>query len=195
MRPTYIDLIPVLREQSELRKIVARERQAAEVEAAERQRFDIRTAGPAHQPAIAAMLRRLGPNTRQLRYFTPLPLHDERGEREAARLARASERGGTVLLAIHREAVIGLVELWPDPYQPGHGEFALLVSDDWQRRGVGSALFVTMRRVAEERGITVLRADLLAENRGMLGLLRAVGDAFTFRRSGREATVTIGANA
>jgi acetyltransferase len=58
----------------------------------------------------------------------------------------------------------------------GHSaEFALVVSDAAQRRGVGRQLLARLCAVAAGRGITRLHAFILRENAGMVGLARSLG--------------------
>ena len=46
------------------------------------------------------------------------------------------------------------------------------MEDRWQGKGLGTALFTELLRVAESRGIRVFRADVLADNARMLDLTR-----------------------
>ena len=66
-------------------------------------------------------------------------------------------------------------------------EFALVVGDEWHRRGIGSALMRRLMRVAGERGLKTMRSEVLASNTGMLKLLGSLG----FSASTREADVTV----
>ncbi|MEM8884511.1 MAG: bifunctional acetate--CoA ligase family protein/GNAT family N-acetyltransferase, partial [Planctomycetota bacterium] len=43
-------------------------------------------------------------------------------------------------------------------------EFALVVADEWQRRGVGSRLMERLLRIARDRGLATMRGDVLTEN-------------------------------
>jgi GNAT superfamily N-acetyltransferase len=43
-------------------------------------------------------------------------------------------------------------------------ELAVLIEDDWQHRGVGSALAAEIIRLARGRGLRALRAEVLADN-------------------------------
>jgi GNAT superfamily N-acetyltransferase len=44
----------------------------------------------------------------------------------------------------------------------GGAEISLLVEDDWQRQGIGTALLARLAALAEAQGITELSADCLA---------------------------------
>ena len=59
-------------------------------------------------------------------------------------------------------------------------EFALVVADSWQGRGIGGRLLAKLADVARRRGLKSLYGDILAINRPMLGLVRKLG--FTLER-------------
>ena len=58
--------------------------------------------------------------------------------------------------------------------EPGRSELAITVADDWQGRGIGSALSRRLLIRAREEGVKVLEATALADNRAALGLLRGL---------------------
>jgi acetyltransferase len=68
-------------------------------------------------------------------------------------------------------------------------EFAIVLSDDWQRRGLGVVLLSALIDAARLHGVRRLEAITLAENRGMLNLARKLG--FTTREE-RGDTKIIG---
>lgn len=51
-------------------------------------------------------------------------------------------------------------------------EFAIVVADSWQGRGIGSRLLAKLIDVARRRGLKRLYGDILATNRPMLELAR-----------------------
>jgi GNAT superfamily N-acetyltransferase len=67
---------------------------------------------------------------------------------------------GTSVLAVFGREVIGLGQLIP--LMSGGAEISLLVEDDWQRQGIGTALLARLAVLAEAQGITELTADSLA---------------------------------
>lgn len=54
-------------------------------------------------------------------------------------------------------------------------EFALVVADVWQGRGIGRRMLQKLLAVAQTRGVARIFGDTLATNRGMLELARALG--------------------
>ncbi len=61
------------------------------------------------------------------------------------------------------------------------GEFAIVIADAWQGRGIGSRLLAKLVDVARRRGLKALYGDILATNEPMRKLVRKLG--FTFGHS------------
>jgi GNAT superfamily N-acetyltransferase len=68
-------------------------------------------------------------------------------------------------------------------------DVGVLVEDDWQRRGVGTALLIALARRVRERGSLFLRADVLDENRFVLQVLARLGPAKTSLAAGSYTTL------
>jgi GNAT superfamily N-acetyltransferase len=116
------------------------------------------------------------------RFFSPLPvLTDER----AAYFTAVDFDQRLAIVAVERsgedEAIVGVARY--DRDDVGGAEFALIVEDRVQHHGIGSALFRALVEAARRRGIRTLAADVLAENRRMLRLLRASGLPIRSRRA------------
>ena len=62
----------------------------------------------------------------------------------------------------------------------GNAEFALVVADAWQGRGIGSRLLGKLVAVARRRGLKQIYGDILRMNRPMLQLVGKLG--FTLGR-------------
>ncbi len=54
-------------------------------------------------------------------------------------------------------------------------EFALVVADEWQHRGIGSQLMAHLMEAARERGFRSMDGEILADNQKMLELVRLLG--------------------
>jgi GNAT superfamily N-acetyltransferase len=70
-------------------------------------------------------------------------------------------------------------------------EAAVTVADDWQGRGLGTALTRILAGRAVEEGITSFVALLLAGNAEMVGLLRGVGELDVTAREGETIAVRV----
>ena len=97
-------------------------------------------------------------NQSQLRYLTDLDHHDHE-----ALIALEPDSGEALGVARYVRTA------------PEAAEFAVTVIDDWQGRGLGSALLDLLAGRAREEGITHFGALVLAENEEMLELLRRLG--------------------
>lgn len=70
-------------------------------------------------------------------------------------------------------------------------EVALLVRDDWQRRGLGSALLRRLARHADRAGYAALVLHVHAENGPMVRTLHRLGRSSTVERDGALLTLTV----
>lgn len=66
-------------------------------------------------------------------------------------------------------------------------EFAIVVADEWQGRGIGSALMYTLIAYAREHSIPALNGVILATNSRMIALARRMG--MTLRLSESDRTI------
>ena len=109
---------------------------------------------------------------RDLRYLTDVDHHDHE--------ALVALDGAGELVAVARFVRTGA----------GEAEPAIVVADDWQGRGLGSALLDALADRAREESIDVFRAPVLAENPEAIRLLSRLGE--TIRRAdGREVELEI----
>ncbi|BCY14276.1 GNAT family N-acetyltransferase [Actinoplanes sp. L3-i22] len=111
------------------------------------------------------------------------------GSPTEARLRRLLEpAGGVTLLAV---APGGRVVAMASLLAEGDlGEIAVLVEDDWQRRGLGTALLRRLRAHAERAGFAALVAHTGADNVAMLRTLRRLGHG-PMERDGALVSVTL----
>lgn len=54
-------------------------------------------------------------------------------------------------------------------------EFAIVVSDQWRGRGIGTRLMRSLMQNARERGFRIMDGEVLTANAGMLALMRSLG--------------------
>jgi acetyltransferase len=72
------------------------------------------------------------------------------------------------------EALIGVARYVRDKNNEA-AEFAIVVADPWQGRGIGNRLLAKLIDVARRRGLKRLYGEVLATNRPMLELVRKLG--------------------
>jgi RimJ/RimL family protein N-acetyltransferase len=114
------------------------------------------------------------PSLEELRRFTDIDY-----ERELALIATTPVQG--------RERQIGVAR-YVKLSSPGDAEFAIVLSDDWQGRGLGTRLLASLLVAAKSRGVRRLVGTTLSGNQGMLALGLKLG--FELARDPRSATVT-----
>lgn len=71
--------------------------------------------------------------------------------------------------------ILAVARFHPADDRPGAAEFAIVVADDWQRKGLGHALFERLVHAARVAGLRELFGTTFADNRGMIDLARAMG--------------------
>jgi len=86
------------------------------------------------------------------------------------------------------ETLIGVARYVRDKGDERSAEFAIVVADSWQGRGIGGRLLAKLADVARRRGLKRLYGEILAINRPMLGLVRKLG--FILARHDNDPTLT-----
>ena len=114
------------------------------------------------------------PSLEELRRWTDIDR-----ERELALIATTSIQG--------RERQIGVARYVKEP-SSSDAEFAIVLSDDWQRRGLGTRLLMSLLAAAKRHGVRRLVGTTMSENRGMLALGRKLG--FRVATEPGAATIT-----
>jgi len=54
-------------------------------------------------------------------------------------------------------------------------EFAVVVSDKWQRHGIGQRLMLGLMEAARNKGFRVIEGEILTDNKPMIGLVKKLG--------------------
>src|SRR5712691_5607308 len=72
---------------------------------------------------------------------------------------------------------------------PASAEAAFAVADTYQRRGIGTRLVEQLARKAASQGIERLLAEVLAENRDMLGVFEGLGFELSRELAGGEIEI------
>ena len=93
-----------------------------------------------------------------------------------------------------REHIIGVSRYVRDTADPSHAEFAALVEDAHQGRGIGTALVRDVAEHALQQGVKRLSGEILAENTRMLHLVRDLGLDYDARREGAGGSSVVQAD-
>jgi RimJ/RimL family protein N-acetyltransferase len=154
----------------------------------------IRHITPEDADRLVDFYTRLSERTRELRFATlMMNVPMERIIAEATRLATLNPKNADALVAILEEdgedRIVAVARL-----AGAHGntaEFALTVRDDFQGLGLGTYIFDLLVQVALVHGLKYLTAITLAENIGMLKIIRRVGFPVGIHTSHGESDVVI----
>jgi ribosomal protein S18 acetylase RimI-like enzyme len=146
------------------------------LELADGTRVHVRPIVPEDEPLLIEAVAAMSERTVYFRFFSPLKrLPDALAHRLAVvdyndRFALV----GTTHRPDGKERIVGVAR-----YDRVHGtdvaETAVAVVDEFQRRGLGSALLTILGKVARDHAIKTFTLIVLPENQQMLGLLRKMG--------------------
>ncbi len=101
-------------------------------------------------------------------------------DRELAFIATTTRDGKEIEIAVGRYVIN------PDGQS---SEFALVVADEWRRRGIGSHILMALFESAKTRNLRRIEGEVLANNEAMLHLMRRLG--FTIRTSAEDTGVKV----
>ena len=87
-----------------------------------------------------------------------------------------------------REVLIGVARYVRDADDEHACEFAIVIADTWQGRGIGVRMMEKLFEVARSRGLQRMYGDVLSTNHAMLALCRKLG--FSAAHQPGDATVT-----
>ena len=134
----------------------------------------LRSPAPADEAAIRAFFDGLRPESRYMRFHghgrTDIVARDYASADGDTRVAMLAHLGERVV------AVAGYDRL----NEPGVAEVAFAVADDLHGRGLATRLLEQLAGVAAERGLRRFDAEVMADNRAMLGVFASAG--FDVRR-------------
>ncbi len=134
----------------------------------------IRPIRPEDKAQLVQAFARLGPSSRYRRF---LGYKKDLSVAELEALTEVDHVDHEALGAIDPSTGdgVGVARYVRRPDRPDVAEAAVTVVDDWQGRGVGSALVRRLAARAREEGIREFTATLLSDNRAMLELFRGLG--------------------
>jgi GNAT superfamily N-acetyltransferase len=131
----------------------------------------IREAGSEYAEGLQRMFSRCSQETIYLRFHLPLA---SVSEWLIALLVGRTEGGGLALVAVCGNEIFGHAMYVRDEESDHEAEFAIVVEDDRQARGLGTLLISEITEEARQAGIETLTGTVLAKNRRILNLTRCV---------------------
>ena len=138
-------------------------------------RIFIRPVKPEDVPLFTALFKVLSPTTIYYRFFGMLK---ELKPEMLARFTQIDYDREVALVAIDEDSetdrMLGVARIIGDP-DGKTGEFAVLVGDAWQGKGIGSNLPEKCLSIAEKRGFKKVHGIVLHENKNMLALGKKLG--------------------
>jgi acetyltransferase len=135
----------------------------------------VRTLHPEDRAIEEAFVRDLSPTSRYLRFHSALPaLTPAMTERflnldypdQMALIASIPDGDGERQIAVAR---------WARPQGETAADLGIAVADDWQGKGLGTALLKRLLELAAVAGIEQITANVLYENQRMRALARDLG--------------------
>lgn len=165
----------------------------------------VRQAANADRDALVSMFARCTPETRYRRFHAPVKRIPERYLAEAlsgtplhyalvageARVADAGQRPSHVASGAEARPpeIVALASC--RLIDEGAAELGVLVEDAWQRQGLGTSLISDLVTHASGLGLRVLKAQFLAEQAWIAGLLRPYGTCRVGHAWGGVRNVTL----
>jgi acetyltransferase len=139
----------------------------------------IRPIRPEDEPGIAEFHKQLSERSVRLRYFQPLQLGQRTAHERLVRVCFGDYDRELALIVERRlpagtSEVLAVGRLSKIPGQTG-SEFAILISDAWQHRGLGTELLRRLIQIGKDEKVSSITADILPDNADMRRVCEKVG--------------------
>jgi acetyltransferase len=153
----------------------------------------IRPIRPEDEPLVAQFHTTLSERSVYLRYFCSLSLSTRVEHERLVRICFASYDRGFALVADRRNPETGQHEILGigrfSSINRAESEAAVLVSDRWHGRGLGTELLASVARVAREEKFQRLSAEILRDNLPTQAIFKKAG----FRLTATEEPLSVSA--
>ncbi len=150
----------------------------------------LRSIRPEDEPMMVRLHETLSEQSVYYRYFTAVSLEQRTRHARLARLCFIDYDREVALVAVHdnprtgRSEILGVGRLCK-AHGRNEAEFALVVSDSWQRRGLGTLLMGRLVEIGRAEGLTRLTGTILGENHAMRRVCERAG--FRLQRPAGQA--------
>lgn len=140
----------------------------------------IRPIRPDDEPLMVKFHESLSDRSVRLRYFYSFSLSARTAHERLARICFADPDRETVLVAEHADPssaareILGVGRLSELP-ETNDAEIAVLVTDRYQRRGLGVELLRRLIQIAREQKLARIVVEILRQNPAMQGLVEKLG--------------------
>jgi acetyltransferase len=147
----------------------------------------LRPMRPEDEPLVSQFLASCSEETVYFRYFRLIKrwTHEmlirftqNDYDREVGLMAISQPPGPEVMLGVSRLVMAA---------DRATAEFAVIVADPWQGKGLGPKLVEGVIEIAREQGVKVLHGDVLAQNQPMLEMVKRLG--FKLKKDAEGQTV------
>jgi len=147
-------------------------------------RLFVRPLGHGDARTVMTLFERLGERSRRARFNGPKPC------------LRSSELRRLASVDADRHALVAHVESDAEPVAIARlvrvgdeAEIAFAVADEYQRRGIGSALVAELVADARAAGIKEVTALVASDNAGAVAIMRRIARALDIRFEGPELSI------
>jgi succinyl-CoA synthetase alpha subunit/RimJ/RimL family protein N-acetyltransferase len=138
----------------------------------------VRSIAPSDGEGLKALHSRLSPESRLLRFFTPMP---KLPDSMVHRFVNVDNSNRVALVVEIDDDIVAVGRYDRRSNEPDEAEVAFVVDDRFQGEGIGSLLLEHLSVIALQQGITRFMAETLASNDAMLRVFASAG--FAVKRS------------
>jgi acetyltransferase len=147
---------------------------AERVELADGTPLEVRPVEPGDKAALRRGLASLSPESSYRRFLAPTVRLSDRQLRRLTELDR-DQADALVALEPDGDTALAVARYVRDPGDRRRAEFAIVVTDAWQGRGIASLLSRRLIERARAGGVSILHATVLADNDQVLDALSRGG--------------------
>jgi acetyltransferase len=140
-------------------------------------RVTIRSIQPEDREIERVFVRSLSSNSKYLRFFSPIKDLSPQLLDRFTRVDYPREMAFIATIQAEIEALQIGVARYAQGSSEGAAEFAVVVADDWQGRGIGRELLRHLFGVAKNAGFMRIEGDVLRANKNMIRFCRELGFA------------------
>ena len=139
----------------------------------------IRPIRPEDEPAVVKFHEKLSERTVQMRYFHPMKLSQRTAHERLVRVCHSDYDRETALVAeLPSKEIIGVGRLSEVP-GISEAEFAILVADQWQKKGLGTQFLSKLVEIGKAEKVEKITAEMLSENIEMHKVAQRLGFTIT----------------